>query len=69
MIQKDEARNFAENQNILFQEVSAITNTNVNNTFEILIEEIYKKKGNNDVINLDKTIELNGKPKEKKGCC
>ena len=65
-----EGKDFADNNGIKFIETSAKTNQNVDEAFEILIDEVIKN--NKDILDDEKNIVLEKKNVYKKkvgGCC
>ena len=75
VISYEEAKAFADEHNLLYQETSVRDNINVQNTFMELCEEIYKNKdlNTNIVINNESYLSLNSKIENKNrtyyDCC
>ena len=69
-----EGKDFAQNNNMLFFEVSAKNNTNINEAFESLVEEIINSGIDKEMKKKEKTIHLSSQKngasfKQKNGCC
>ena len=69
-----EGKDFAQNNNMLFFEVSAKNNTNINEAFESLVEEIINSGIDEGIKKKEKTIHLSSEKngasfKQKNGCC
>ncbi len=62
-VSKKDAEKFAKDNDLLFEEASALSSKNISDIFEKLIEEIYEKRNllqnntlNNSENNLDNTL-------------
>ena len=69
-----EGKDFAQNNNMLFFEVSAKNNTNINEAFKSLVEEIINSGIDEGIKKKEKTIHLSSQKngasfKQKNGCC
>ena len=69
-----EGKDFAQKNNMLFFEVSAKNNTNINEAFESLVEEIINSGIDEGIKKKEKTIHLSSEKngasfKQKNGCC
>ena len=69
-----EGKDFAQKNNMLFFEVSAKNNTNINEAFESLVEEIINSGIDEGIKKKEKTIHLSSQKngasfKQKNGCC
>ena len=69
-----EGKDFAQKNNMLFFEVSAKNNTNINEAFESLVEEIINSGIDKEMKKKEKTIHLSSQKngasfKQKNGCC
>lgn len=67
----DEARNFAEENNAMYMEMSVKTGKNVDNVLKIMCEDIYKHKETNRGFKKIEGIKITGRKKEKDNleCC
>ena len=74
-VSKEVAEEKAKLYNIAFMETSALNGTNIEKAFNELINDVYKnnhklfEKETNLLIDKKKTIDINEKKKEEKGCC